>query len=184
MKKILKKIIVMVLLASFLLYVAIGSNKVVNATENTDDYLSYSGFDNDLKSNLKRSTYNNLMAGNNNVSSSYNLSKDYNIIVKNQQKVGSCWAFAYSSMIESSIKNNKEYSPMHIEYKASELFNRELGSGGSFDLALTYLASGYGPVYESDFSFESVYNEKVNSEENSYLIDLDKVDLSKYTRKS
>ena len=62
-----------------------------------------------LKSAVKRSEYNKLMAGNDGLETTYNLSKNNKLKVKDQRYLGSCWAFAFTSMLESTIKNGKEY---------------------------------------------------------------------------
>ena len=67
---------------------------------------------------------------------------------------------------------------MHIEYKTANLYERVLGVGGSINMAIAYLASGYGPVYENDLPFESVYNIEKNSASNYYLTDKNKVNTN------
>lgn len=187
MKNILKKSVVILVITTLL--VSFNMINISNATqnsENMDDKLSYQlkNFDIDLKSSIKRSTYNELLSESTNLGSSYDMSEKYDIIVKNQQQTGCCWAFAYSSMIETSLKDNKEYSPMHIDYSMSKLYNKTPGLGGNFPMALSYAASESGPVYEEDFSFESVYDETNNEEDKFFLADLDTVNLDKYTARA
>ncbi len=128
-----------------------------------------------IKDSMKRSTYNTLLRSSNTLESKYNIDKS-KITVKDQQSVGSCWAFAMTSMLETNYakRYNKApilYSPMHMEYKTYDMFTRELGFGGNYSLGISYMADGYGPVYEKDLPVESVYNEETNSEENYYLTD-------------
>ena len=138
-----------------------------------------------LEDSVKRSTLNSLLESSNSVDSKYNLRTSLNNIkTKNQMHTGSCWAFAYSSVLETTMANKykksmPEYSPMHIDYKTAEIFNRNVGTGGSFLMALAYGASENGPVNESDFPFESVYDETKNSKDNYYLSSLDSVNLNK-----
>lgn len=182
MRKKLVKSISILLISIVVIYTVIIKSKIVTATEsNNDSELVFiqEGLNTNLKDSVKRSTYNNLLATSNTIDTTYNLSKNYKLKVKDQKNVGSCWAFAYTSMVESTLKNNKEYSPMHVEYKTSDMYNREIGSGGNFNAALTYSASGYGPVYEEDLPFESVYDEEKNKEENYYLADRNSVSLDK-----
>lgn len=177
MKKCIKKSIIILVTIVLILYF-----NVVTVKSNNDSQLIFiqKGVNINLKDSIKRSTYNKLLAGNENLGSNYNLSENYNIIVKNQKQTGSCWAFAYTSMIETTIKDNNEYSPMHIEYSISDIYNKDIGAGGSFLMALVYAASETGPIYEKDFKFDSVYDEEKNSRENYYLTDKSKISLDKY----
>lgn len=144
-------------------------------------------FDINLKDSVKRSTYNEYLGESEEPVIKFNLKKQLEnigeIIVKDQKLTQSCWAFSYSSVIETTIANKYkrpvlEYSPMHIDYVAASLYNRKAGIGGTQMMSLAYGASGLGPVYENDFSFESVYNEKTNIENPFYLSDINKVDLT------
>lgn len=182
MKKTLRRITAIALI-TIIIYCIFGINaKTINAVEKSENVQFFEIQKNEyenLKSAVKRSEYNKLMAGNDGLETTYNLSKNNKLKVKDQRYLGSCWAFAFTSMLESTIKNGKEYSPMHIEYKTNEMFNREITSGGNFYFGLAYLSSGNGPVYESDFPFESVYKEDLDAGK-IYLTDPSKVDLSKY----
>lgn len=134
----------------------------VNATEINID--SQYQTDIELKDAIKRSNYNLLLSGNSTLEDSFNLKDNVTIKVKNQKKSGSCWAFAFSTILETSIsqKYNKtvnEYSPMHIEYVTTQMFNRTLGSGAGSRLATAYCVTGHGPVEETQMPFDSVYDE-------------------------
>lgn len=139
-----------------------------------------------FKQSVKRSVYNTLLQQSAVLDSKYSIidNDNINMIVKNQKKVGACWAFAYSSALESTFaKQNKvttttAISPMHVDYKTANIYNRKLGSGGSVVMALSYSASEYGPVYESSLPFESVYDETNNRAENYYLKDKSEVALN------
>ena len=182
MKKTLRKITAIALITIIIYCIFCINAKTINAVEKSENVqffeIKKNKYEN-LKSAVKRSEYNKLMAGNDGLETTYNLSKNNKLKVKDQRYLGSCWAFAFTSMLESTIKNGKEYSPMHIEYKTNEMFNREITSGGNFYFGLAYLSSGNGPVYESDFPFESVYKEDLDAGK-IYLTDPSKVDLSKY----
>ncbi len=118
-----------------------------------------------LKDSIKRSSYNAILKANELSDEKYNLKDDIEIKVKNQKNSGSCWAFAFSSMLETSLAKQysnlyKEFSPMHIEYETTQIFNRNLGSGAGPRLSIAYATSGYGPVEESQMPFDSVYDEQ------------------------
>ena len=99
-------------------------------------------------------------------SSSFNLRNSINLKVKNQMQTEQCWAFATTTQLESymALKKNKsvEYSPRHMEYSTAKTFtdgtnpfgfNRSVNSGGNSFLAYSYMASGLGPVLETDMPF-------------------------------
>ena len=141
-----------------------------------------------INDSIRKSTLNNLLKADiSTLPSSYNLKNTLsNINVKYQKGTGSCWAFAFTSMMETTMankykKNDIEYSPMHIDYKTSQIFNRKVGDGGSPHIALAYAASGLGPVYEKDFPFDSVYDQEKNKEDSYYLSDIKDVDLNQTT---
>lgn len=140
----------------------------------------YSGTN--FKNSIKRSKYNAIvnLGANDTIDSKY---ENRNNIVKDQLQTGCCWAFAFSSMLESTIskqynKTSTEYSPLHIDYKTHEMYNKEIGNGGNALLALAYSVDGYGPVYEKDFEFTKVYDEKNNKQEQYYLKDPDEVNVN------
>lgn len=100
--------------------------------------------------------------------SSYILSNDINIQIKNQRETNTCWTFATMSAIETNLaKANKGYydfSERHMDYSTSKTFtngtnpngyNKELGDGGTFGMGMSYLTSGRGPILETDMPFEN-----------------------------
>ena len=139
-----------------------------------------------FKQSIKRSAYNTLLQSTVTSDTEYSLIDDdkINMIVKDQKKVGACWAFAYSSAIESTIakQNNltttTAISPMHVDYRTANMYNRKLGEGGTIFMALSYSANEYGPVYETSLPFESVYDELNNKANNYYLKDKSEVTLN------
>ena len=99
-------------------------------------------------------------------SSKYNLRDTISLKIKNQMQTEQCWAFAATTQLESymALVNNKtvEYSPRHMEYSTAKTFtngvnpngfNREVNSGGDFNVAYGYLTSGQGPILEEDMPF-------------------------------
>lgn len=113
-----------------------------------------------------------------------------NLVIKDQKSTNSCWAFATASALETNlaIANLKkgtnlskvyDFSERHIEYFTSKTFsngeinvhgyNREVGDGGSSDIAQSYLTNGSGAILEVEMPFE-------NNE--------DKIDISKIQNKT
>ena len=135
------------------------------------------------KNAIKRSTYNSLLKnlGASAYGDKYDLRESIEgLKVKNQHQTGSCWAFSYSSMVETTFYNKykgtyKEFSPMHLDYRAAKMYNRKVGDSGSMLMEMAYSADRYGPVYESELPFESVYSETNNSRANYYLSDINSV---------
>lgn len=133
-----------------------------------------------LKDSIRRSSYNTLLNQTETLEESYNL-KDHlqQINVKDQKKSQACWAFSFSSILETSIakqynKVSKEYSPMHIEYVTAQMFNRTLGSGAGSRLSTAYCVSGNGPVEETQMPFDSVYNDETGYKSIENVGSLDK----------
>lgn len=101
-----------------------------------------------------------------------------NLIIKNQQNTGSCWTFAAISSLETNLaikdyynqssEKIYDFSERHMEYSTSRVFknneinsmgyNRTVGSGGSWDLASSYLTNGSGAIDESQMPFENNEN--------------------------
>lgn len=97
--------------------------------------------------------------------------------VKHQGDTSECWAFAYTSALEAlNLKKTNRtdiYSPRHLDYSCSnsitngpsieKLFNRETNeNGGNYFLATAYMASGKGPVLESEMPFINDVTSKIN----------------------
>ena len=117
-----------------------------------------------------------------------------NLAIRNQQDTNLCWAFATLSSLETNlalynynrgINTDKiyDFSERHMEYATSKTFanntknplgyNREVGSGGSYQIAQSYLTNGSGAILESDMPFENnentidiseIQNKKVSSQ--------------------
>lgn len=134
----------------------------------------------ELKDSIKRSTYHELLSNESTLEETYNLKEKLkNINVKNQKGSGACWAFSFSTILETSIdkkynKVSKEYSPMHIEYVTTQMFNRTLGSGANPRLSTAYCVSGHGPIEESQMPFASVYDDTTHYKSINNVGDLNK----------
>ena len=70
--------------------------------------------------------------------------------VKNQGSLGTCWAVAASSALESVLKPQEKlvFSADHMSLLNS--FSREQNDGGDYTMVMAYLAGWQGPVLEKD----------------------------------
>ena len=83
--------------------------------------------------------------------SRYNLQEQgRDTIIKNQGTLGTCWAVAALSALESSLKPEEEYlfATDHMSIRNS--FYMSQNAGGEYTMAMAYLLSWQGPVLESD----------------------------------
>lgn len=129
----------------------------------------------DIQDSMKKSTYSQLNSKlSSALESRYSLKDNLDIIVKNQHQTDLCWAFSFSSVLETTIakqynKESPEYSTVYTDYISSKNYNKKIGAGANFNIALANAVSGNGPVYESDMPFSSYYNESNNSQDSFYL---------------
>ena len=70
--------------------------------------------------------------------------------IRNQGSYGTCWAFAATSALESSLLPEEKalFSVDHMTMSNS--FNANQYDGGEYTMGMAYLAAWQGPVYEAD----------------------------------
>lgn len=70
--------------------------------------------------------------------------------VRNQGVYGTCWAFASLAALETTLTPQEKlvFSPDHMSLCNS--FSLNQNEGGEYTMAIAYLASWQGPVYEAD----------------------------------
>ena len=123
-----------------------------------------------LEDSVKKSKYNELMklVGENNLPSTYKVT---GLTLKDQKQTSLCWAFSLSTMLEGT-GSGRVYSPAFFDYKATKMYNRKQGTGGSVLMSLAVMSSGNTPVLESKFPFSNVYDENNNTSSTYYLTPL------------
>ncbi len=114
------------------------------------------------------------------VNSTYSLKEAIpsNLAIRNQMRTNSCWTFAALSSLETNLalydykkgdniseQRVYDFSERHMEYATSKTFkddvlnpigyNREVGSGGNWNIAQSYLTNGTGAINESEMPFEN-----------------------------
>lgn len=78
------------------------------------------------------------------------IDKQRNSVIKDQSVFSTCWATAALTALETTLRpeQNVEFSVDHMTLNNS--FKTSLYDGGEYTMALAYLTSWQGPVYEQD----------------------------------
>ena len=168
---------------------AFDSNNIVADMDYSQEYLKWLELDDETRENSLMPKMYNIYSGDkefanpvkyarllgSTLQTKFNL-KDYisnNMVIKNQGKLGACWAFSNLAGLETNLAlsdyyNNKtaknyDFSERHLEYSTTKTFlnnevnengfNRAVGEGGSAFFAKAYLTNGMGAVDEKDMPY-------------------------------
>ncbi len=108
-----------------------------------------------------------LKNGNNSIPERYDLREHIDIVVKNQQDTGMCWAFSATTNLEinEALRGNQvNFSERHLDYDTATYYidennpnglDRNVGEGAYPTTAFTYYSRGSGPILEEDMPFEN-----------------------------
>ena len=85
------------------------------------------------------------------VPASYDLrERDRVSTIYNQGSYGTCWAFAATSALESSLRPEKKVNFSVDHMSMSNSFHANQYDGGEYTMGMAYLAAWEGPIYEAD----------------------------------
>ncbi len=73
--------------------------------------------------------------------------------IKDQGRYSTCWTFAALTALESSIMPNYKYDFSEENMALNNSYLVSLLSGGTYTMAMSYLAAWYGPVLESEDAY-------------------------------
>ena len=80
------------------------------------------------------------------------------IRVNDQAELGTCWAFASLTAMETTFMPEKVYDFSEDHMSLNNAFNLSQNEGGKYNMAMAYLASWTGPVYEKDDPYGDGYS--------------------------
>ena len=80
----------------------------------------------------------------------HNLSVSLSLEIRNQGTYGTCWAFAATSALESSLLPEEKYLFSVDNMSMSNSFHANQYDGGEYTMGMAYLAAWQGPVLEKD----------------------------------
>lgn len=78
--------------------------------------------------------------------------------VNDQAELGTCWAFASLTAMETTFMPEKVYDFSEDHMSLNNAFNLEQDEGGKYNMSMAYLASWTGPVYEKDDPYGDGYS--------------------------
>ena len=78
--------------------------------------------------------------------------------VKNQGKLGTCWALAATSALEAALLPEETWSFSADHISMQNGYEKNQNDGGAYPMAMAYLASWTGPVTEADDPYGDGYS--------------------------
>lgn len=112
------------------------------------DYLSYD-YKWDYKAN--KIQLSNLKPNEKVYPHAYDYRTDGRIVrVKDQKDLGTCWAFASLTALETSLMNKYTYDFSEDHMSCHNGYNLKQTEGGDYNMSMAYLSSWRGPVFEKE----------------------------------